>query len=167
MMNRYQPHNLIKEGIISGAIGATVVAVWFLILDTMQSRPLHTPEILGATLFSLLGPPFSESEGMRILGYTIFHYLVFCAFGTLLVFIVHRSRREPNILAGLLVMFVTFELGFYFFAAMLGEPELLGDLGWYQIAIGNLLSAAAMGVWIFRTHPMLSQDFAHALRGDE
>jgi hypothetical protein len=166
-MERGQPHNLLREGLLAGAIGATSVAVWFLLLDTLQGRPLYTPEVLGAALFSVLGPPFSEREGVRVLGYTVFHYGAFTALGTLLVFLVHRSHKEPSILAGLLIMFVIFEMGFYFLAALLSEPGLLGDLGWYQIAIGNLLAALSMGTYIWLRHPLLKKDFAHALSGEE
>jgi hypothetical protein len=166
-MNRPQPHSVVREGFISGAIGATTVALWFLILDTIQGRPLYTPEVLGAALFSLLGPPFSESSTLRVAGYTVFHYAVFLALGALLVFLVHKARREPNILAGVLVVFVAFEIGFYGLSALLSQRELLGDLGWYQIMIGNLLSAVTMGTYIWRTHPQLAGDFAHALNGEE
>ena len=36
--------NLLVEGAITGAIGATAVAVWFLIVDAVSGRPLYTPE---------------------------------------------------------------------------------------------------------------------------
>ncbi len=166
-MNRSQPHSVVREGLIAGVIGATAVAVWFLILDTIQGRPFHTPTVLGGALFSLFGPPLSESILLRVVGYTIFHYAVFGALGTLLVYLAHRSHREPNILAGLLVLFVAFEVGFYGFAALLSEPGILGDLGWYQIMLGNLLATVTMGTYIWRTHPLLSQDLAHALNGEE
>jgi hypothetical protein len=152
---------------VAGVIGATAVALWFLIVDTLQGRPLHTPEVLGGALFSLLGPPFGESDLLRIVGYTLFHYGVFVALGALVIFLVHRSRREPSILAGLLILFVIFEVGFYFFSAFLAEPELLGDLGWYQIGIANLFAAGSMGVYVWRRHPMLSADLSHALSGEE
>jgi hypothetical protein len=166
-MNKPRQHSLLREGITTGAIGATAVAVWFLLLDTIQGRPLYTPGVLGSALFSLMGPPFSESEGLRVFGYTIFHYAVFSVLGIALVYVVHRSRREPAILAGLLLMFVAFEIGFYGFAALLSEPEILGNIGWYQIAIGNLVATASMGTYLWRTHPLLGRDFAHALSGRE
>jgi hypothetical protein len=166
-MNRTQPHNILREGLVAGTIGATVVAVWFLVLDMIQGRPFHTPAVLGAALFSLLGPALTETDTARIAGYTVFHYVIFGLLGTLLVYIVHRSHREPNILAGLLVVFVSFEVGFYGFAALLSEPGLFGELGWYQIMLGNLLASLAMGTYLWRMHPVLGTDFAHALNGDD
>jgi len=62
---------------------------------------------------------------------------------------------------------VTFEVGFYGFTALLSEPGLLGDIGWYQILLGNLLATVTMGTYVWRTHPLLGPDAAHALRGEE
>ena len=38
------------EGTYAGAIGGTVVAGWFLILDLLQGHPLRTPSVLGQVL---------------------------------------------------------------------------------------------------------------------
>ena len=48
---------VIREGILTGIIGATAVAVWFLIVDTINGHPLYTPRALGAAVFGVLGPP--------------------------------------------------------------------------------------------------------------
>ena len=39
------------DGVIAGVIGATVIAVWFFIVDLVQGRPLYTPTVLGTALF--------------------------------------------------------------------------------------------------------------------
>lgn len=39
--------SVILEGVIAGAIGATVVAIWFLIVDLVQARPFQVPAALG------------------------------------------------------------------------------------------------------------------------
>ena len=31
------------EGVIAGIIGASVIALWFFVLDIVQGRPFHTP----------------------------------------------------------------------------------------------------------------------------
>ena len=160
-------HNAAREGLIAGVLGATSVALWFLILDVLAGRPFHTPAILGTALLGVLGPAGSEGTTTRVIVYTIFHYGVFILAGIVLTAVVHRAAVESSVLAGFLILFVAFEIGFYGFTALLSQQELLGDLAWYQIGIGNLLAAGAMGTYLWRTHPDLGSEFAHALGGAE
>jgi hypothetical protein len=160
-------HNTLREGVIAGLLGATSVALWFLVVDVAAGRAFHTPAVLGTALLGVLGPAGAEGTITRVIVYTIFHYGVFCAAGILLTVIAHRAAVDSSILAGFLILFVAFEIGFYGFTALLSQQELLGDLAWYQIGIGNLLAAIAMGTYLWRTHPALGKEFAHALGGAE
>jgi hypothetical protein len=160
-------HHAVREGLIAGVLGATTVAVWFLILDSIAGRPFHTPAVLGTALLGVLGPAGAEGTITRVIVYTIFHYVAFCAAGILLTVVIHQAAVESSILAGFLILFVAFEIGFYGFTALLSQRELLGDLAWYHIGIGNLLAAATMGTYLWRTHPELGPEFAHALGGSE
>ena len=36
---------------VAGMIGAATVAIWFLVLDTLNGRPLDPPTVLGTALF--------------------------------------------------------------------------------------------------------------------
>ena len=40
-------HNLAREGALTGVIGASVVALWFFVIDVMAGHPLATPNVLG------------------------------------------------------------------------------------------------------------------------
>ena len=40
-------HDLLREGLVTGTLGAAAVAGWFLLIDVLQGRPLATPSILG------------------------------------------------------------------------------------------------------------------------
>jgi hypothetical protein len=42
---------------------------------------------------------------------------------------------------------------------------MLGALAWYQIMLGNLVAAFAMGTYLWRTHPELREELRHALDG--
>src|SRR5262245_14707851 len=42
---------LYQDGIVAGVIGAAAIALWFLIVDTFNGRPLYTPTVLGTALF--------------------------------------------------------------------------------------------------------------------
>ena len=160
-------HSAVREGIIAGVLGATSVALWFLIVDTISGRPFYTPTVLGEGVLGIFGPAGSEGAFTHVLVYTLFHYAAFCAVGILVTFIIHHAEIEPAVLAGLLILFVAFETGFYGLTALLSQSDLLGNLAWYQIAIGNLLAAGAMGTYLWRAHPALRSEFSHALGGTE
>lgn len=159
-------HSVIREGIIAGVIGATAVAVWFLIVDLVAREPFFTPELLGRTFFSLFGPiPTEEAATVHIIGYTIVHFAAFIALGMLAVALAHWAEREPAILAGFLILFVAIQLGFYGFVALLAEQDVLGSLAWYQIGAANLLAAVLMGLYLWKAHPRLS--LRYGLEGGE
>jgi hypothetical protein len=159
-------HNAFREGSIAGAMGATSIVLWFLLIDTLSGRPYHTPTVLGRALFSFFGPVGpGDSPASLILGYTVFHYAVFVAIGVGVTAILHRAEKEPSLLAGCLMLFVAFELGFYGLVALLTQMELLGSFAWYQIGAANLIAAALMGTYLWRTHPALGDELKMALDG--
>jgi hypothetical protein len=160
-------HSIMRDGIVSGVLGATAVALWFLGLDTLYARPLATPTALGRGLLRIFGPPGDEGVLTFVVGYTIFHYFAFIVAGVLLAVIVHWARRQPTVLAGAMMLFVAFEIGFYGLSAALQESPFLGALGWAQVATGNLIAALVMGGYMWRTHPELKEEFSYALGGRE
>lgn len=161
-------HSSIREGIVAGFLGATAIAVWFLIVDVIAGHPLYTPDLLGRGLISVLGKPPAMPDAMvtRVLGYTLFHYAAFALVGIIVASIVHQSERTPAVLAGLLIMFVVFELGAYMLAGLLTESEF-GSLAWYQIFIANLVATALMGWFMWTRHPGLKRDLDAALTGTD
>lgn len=160
---------ILREGLIAGAIGATSVAIWFLILDTIAGQPLQTPAVLGRALFSVLGPPptdgvhLLDQPAVHLIGYTIFHYVAFIAVGTLASYVLDWAHDEPSVLLGFIILFVAFEIGFHGLVALLQQTTILGALVWYQVMIGNLIAAALMGVYLWRAHPEIADELAHAL----
>lgn len=161
-----QGHSITREGVIAGIIGATSVAVWFLVVDALAGHPLFTPTVLGTAVFSVFGDTTRDSAIVHVLFYTVIHYAAFILAGIVMSYVVHRAETEPSVLVVFTLLFIIFELGFYGVAALLAETELR-TLAWYQIAAGNVLAALLMGVYMWRTHPALRQEFAHALGGDE
>ncbi len=161
-------HNTVREGILAGLIGATVIVLWFAIIDISAAHPFHTPDTLGAGLLSVLGKPamMPDTLSTRVTVYTIFHYAAFALVGVIIASIVHQSARTPAILAGFLIAFVAFELGAIGLTSLLAESSL-GNLAWYQIFIANLLATAAMFVFMWRRHPNLKRDIDRALTGTD
>src|SRR5690349_5608207 len=95
-----QRHGLMREGATTGIIGATAVAVWFLIVDLFHGQALHTPAVLGRALSSVFGSPAGETTLQHVVGYTVFHYAAFIVVGIILAAILRQADSEPSVLAG-------------------------------------------------------------------
>lgn len=158
------PRPLVREGVIAGVIGATVIAVWFFFVDLIVNRVFFTPITLGRGMLSVFGPvPAGQSDIMLVLLYTVFHYAAFVLVGLVAAMIVDVAKREPSILLGFVVLFAAIEVGFYALVGLLQQATPLGNVAWYNVMIGNVLAAAAMGTYLLRAHPALREQFAHAI----
>ena len=161
------PHPLLHDGVIAGLIGAASIAVWFLIIDTIAGHPFRTPAALGNGLLDVFGAPDATDSMLTfVLVYTIFHFAAFMFVGLLAALIVHLAKREPSILLGFVVLFVATEIGFYGFTGLLHEASSLKSLAWYQVMVGNLIAASAMGYYFWHTHRELGEEFRHSLDWD-
>ena len=161
VLPRSEPEEISRlylEGIVAGAIGAVTIAIWFLILDTVNGRPLYTPTVLGTALFRRgegLGSPESLPISFEmVLLYTWVHGLVFAVIGGVASRLLQLAERNPNLGFGILLLFVVFEFGFLS-ATTLIEGRILQALAWQAILLGNLLAGAAMAGYFWRRHPNL------------
>ncbi len=150
---------LYLEGIVAGVIGAATIAIWFLILDTVNGRPLYTPTVLGTALFrrgaGLASPESLPISFEMVLLYTWVHGLVFAVIGGVASWLLRLAERNPNLGFGILLLFVVFEFGFLAVATLV-EGRILQALAWPAILLGNLLAAAAMAGYFWRRHPHLT-----------
>lgn len=160
-------HTIVRDGIIAGLLGATAVAVWFLGVDLIYAHAFATPTALGRSLLRLFGPPGNEGPMTFVVAYTIFHYIAFMIAGLLIAVVVYWAQSSPTVLAGAMMLFVAFEIGFYGVSAALQESPFLGALTWGQVATGNLVAALVMGTYMWRTHPELKGEISYALGGRE
>jgi hypothetical protein len=146
------------EGIVAGLLGAATVAIWFLALDVVVGRPLHTPTILGTALFrggqGLESPETVPVSLEMVVLYTWVHALVFCVIGGVAARLLAVAERQPNAGFGILLLFVVLAFGFLVVALIFAEP-ILHALTWPAILGGDLLAAVAMGVYFWRRHPDL------------
>lgn len=146
------------EGLAAGILGAATIALWFLILDTVAGRPLHTPTILGTAIFrrgqGLASPELVPVSFEMVLLYTWVHALVFCVIGGIAARLLAVAEREPNAGFGILLLFVVLAFGFLVVALLFAEP-ILQALTWPAILVGNLFAAVAMGAYFWRRHPTL------------
>jgi uncharacterized membrane protein YphA (DoxX/SURF4 family) len=158
------PHPLLYDGVVAGFIGAMVIAVWFLLLDSVAGRPFHTPTTLGRALIGVFGPiPATDGPMTFVLVYTAFHFAAFMVVGLVASLVVFLARREPSILFAFIILFVTIEVGIYGLVSALHAGSSLGSGAWLRIMGGNLLAAVAMGIYFWRTHRELADEFRHSL----
>jgi hypothetical protein len=148
-----------EEGIVAGLIGAATIAIWFLILDVIQGRPLYTPTVLGTALFRggarLSSPESLASSFELVLWFTWVHVLVFVVIGGAAAGLLRLAERDPNFGFGILLCLVVFMFGFIGVSLMFAEG-VLHALAWPTILIGNLLATGAMAWYFWRRHPHLT-----------
>jgi hypothetical protein len=142
-----------REGIIAGLIGAVIVAVWFMVSDVIAGNPFHTPALLGAIIFNGMSQPSSFAvTAALVLGYTGLHFFAFIMFGIAASITMYASEREPLVALGVVVLFLWFELCFAGFLTFLDQAAVQ-QLGWWNIAGGNIVALAAIIAWYEHRHP--------------
>ena len=147
--------SVLREGVVAGLIGAAVVAVWFLVFDTLRGQPFLTPGLLGAFVFYGVNTPIGLTPAFwPILGYTVLHGLAFVAFGVMAAAILAVSEREPTLFVAFVILFACFEVFFFGVLGALGQ-SIAGALVWWAVLIGNLLASVAMLGYLFRAHRAL------------
>ena len=146
---------LYQEGLVAGLVGAATVALWFLVVDTIQGRPFYTPTVLGAALFGRGAPwPDGLPDLGMVLMFTWVHGLAFVVIGGVVSRLLTLAEQQPSLGFGVLMLFVFFEFGFIA-AAMLFAAPVLRALAWPLILVANLLAAATMGGYFWLRHPNL------------
>jgi hypothetical protein len=146
---------VLRDGIIAGLIGATVVALWFLVFDIARGRPLLTPALLGGAVFEGLTDPAAVAISPGpILFYTILHGIAFIGFGVIAASLILAAEREPALFVAFVILFVCFEAFFIGAVAALGT-SMLGALVWWAILAGNMLASVAMIWYFFARHRAL------------
>lgn len=161
---RRAPHPILRDGFASGIIGASVIAVWFLIIDAASGRPFRTPMALGRGLFTVFGPVTPDEGLLTFVGtYTVFHFAAFVVVGLIAALVVDTAKREPSILFAFIMLFAATEVGVLALTTVLDVGSALGRFAWLQLMAANALAALAMGFYFWRTHKELGEEFRHSL----
>ena len=143
---------ILEDGVLAGLIGAVVVAVWFLVLDSVHGAPFATPSLLGRTVFLGGSAEQASTDPILVFAYTGMHGLLFLIAGVTLAWMVLQFEKNPQFGMVLALLFVLFE------SIVLGlevtiVPQLVGALGTWAVLIANLLSAVAMFWFLLRRRP--------------
>jgi len=154
------PHPWVMEGIGVGVLGGAAVALWFLILDTIQHKPFFTPAALGSLLFyGAQGTADVRRDFATIGSYTLIHFAAFIGLGMLFLWMVEKVRWWPQQWLIAVLAFILIDGLFAGTIAMFGV-WVLESIGMWAIMIANLVAIAVMGGAVWATHPEL-RDLAH------
>lgn len=151
--------DVLREGTIAGLIGAAVVALWFLAIDTIHGEPLRTPTLLGRGLLKILAGPHPVAI------YTVVHGAAFILFGIVAAALIAGAERAPMFLFAVVILFTAFEV-FFFGAVIIGAKWVLNELAGWTIFVGNLLASAAMLAYFFHAHRALAHRLTEAFDED-
>jgi len=156
--------DVVYDGIYSGALAGSIVALFLLFVDTLNGHPLFTPSLMGAVLFE--GVPATSVTSVHldmVAYYSIVHFGAFGVLGFVVSFLVHEAElhtRHPGEVLG--VLFVVFEGGFFITAHLL-MPGVTEVVGAFRLFVVNLLAAGTMSLFIVAGHsPETWQRLKHA-----
>jgi hypothetical protein len=151
--NRRGTADIVYDAFYSGAIGGSIVALFFLFVDLIRAEPLFTPSLMGSVLFG--GAEAAAVRGVdlgMVALYSIFHFASFAILGTLASLAVHEVElhsKHPALVLALL--FLIFE-GAFGLVAALAMPGAIAQIGTIYVAVANLLAAAGMAIFFMTSH---------------
>ncbi|MBI4546044.1 MAG: hypothetical protein HY703_12660, partial [Gemmatimonadetes bacterium] len=130
----------VVRGGLAGVVAATALAVFFLVVDTVEGRPLYTPAFLASVLAGL-----GEVEiGFGLIAmYTALHYAVFILIGMGVVWLLHRTETGASYLLGIVLGFLLFDVIFYAGVLITGV-DVVRELGWPELMSGNLIAGLVL-----------------------
>jgi len=147
------------DGIIAGLIGAAIIAIWFLFMDTVTRLPLYTPTVLGEGLLLKEQGPASDAGELVSLKLTVMysgvHGLAFVVLGVIAAYLLLLSKRKLHLGIVLIALFAVLEFGFVGTAFIVAQP-VLNELAWPIILTGNFLAAAGMASYLSLRRPATS-----------
>ncbi len=145
--------DVLFDSVYSGALGGSAVALFFLVVDLLNGRPLFTPSLMGgALLHGVAQEAVAQVQLDAIAYYSIVHIAAFAALGTGISWLVHEVElhsRHPVVV--LLVLFAILEVGF-FVVAPLAVPGVIARLGVVRVGAANLLAAGTMALFFVLSH---------------
>lgn len=156
--------DFLYDSFYSAAIGASVVALFFLVIDAVQGRPFFTPSLMGTVMFT--GAPADTVSAVRldmVAWFSLVHMAAFGMLGALLAFLVHEVELHAKNPAQFFVLFLLVFEGAFLVVSHLLLPGVNAVLGHFRIFLANLCAVGAMAVFLYQAHNENAwQRFKHA-----
>ena len=143
----------VLEGMMVGVIGASVVALWFLLVDAVLREPLLTPSLVADHLFGVDPDAHALTVDLaRVSAVVALHGGLFVLFGIAAAWFVSRHVVQPSLPGLLLTLFAALE-GAFLLGTELAFPGVARAIGHVPILVANALAAFAMALYLRRTEP--------------
>lgn len=157
-----ETRRVLGQGLVAGVLGHIVVAVIFAVANLAAGRsPLHTPALLGASLFyGLTDPAQLEIRAEYVFAYNGTHLLIFLLLGLAGSWLTMIADRGWQLwyLATFFFMFIAFHIfGMVQLLALPVRSAFSDVLLW----AAGLLATGVMGAYFVLTHPRLRAQLAH------
>jgi hypothetical protein len=140
--------NLTRAGITAGLIGATVVALWFLIVDVIGGRVFSTPVALGTSLLDTFGILPGRGTATSVILYSLAHYLTFIIAGIVAAHAIAAMRANPSLTVAFEMLLVMMLIVISLFSLTLSQSPMFAPIAWYEIWVANVLAAISMGFYL-------------------
>jgi hypothetical protein len=147
---------VLTDGLIAGTLGYLVLAVFFAVANALAGRsPFYTAALLGDAFFFGLRDAAAVQVGPApVIAYNGVHLVVFLAIGFLIAWGANQLERHPDLSYFSFVLAFAAFLSSYVLVLILGGA-VAQALPWPLVAGGNAAAGAAMGAYLWWSHPGL------------
>ena len=152
---------LILHGVVGGVLAGLVVALWFLVVDSMAGRPFHTPAVLAS---ALTGYAAAEPTFRMVAAYTVVHFAVFACLGIAAAAAIAGLRTPPRLLFGVLFGLGAQEVVFYAGLSLSGASGVT-LVPWPHVMAANVLSGFVLMAYLHRASRNEGPFWLAALKG--
>lgn len=163
----HQQHSTLREGLLTGLIGALIVAAWYFVVDLGRGELLYTPSVLGQVFVGRdTTPAVHTIVPQAVVEYSLVHIGVFLLLGIGLTALTHMATRNPSLRMGVwlgLVIGFMFFLGFLYMLYAITEQRF----PWWSSLVGSVLGIGSMAIVLWRRHPGFRGTFQDAPLGAE
>ncbi|HUF76842.1 MAG TPA: hypothetical protein VMM35_11220 [Longimicrobiales bacterium] len=134
-----------------GALGGSVIAIFFLIMDGIQGQALYTPSMLGTALFLDTIVPGVRLDMVAL--FSVVHFASYFAVGAFASWLHLTWEPLRHQFLALGVVIFTMLTGLLFLADWLVLDGVASALGIFEVLIANAITAGAMAAFIGRALP--------------
>ena len=145
--------DLAYETFYGAAIGGSVIALFFLVVDMLNGQALFTPSLIGTALFTGADPAtITDIRLDMVAAMSAIHFAAFLGLSGAISALCRKtglSARNPLLVT--VVIFVVLSVVFLL-AEMVVMPGVGRAIGFGWVFAANALTAAAMAAFLRREH---------------